>query len=100
MKNSNAKYIIFHVLTALYFIWLLVLISLIAIGFYYKFIVDDDSFLTSIISTLFINLIMGALLTFTLRLLANNQKIVRFVKVSYYIVMLISIVFILAAYLM
>lgn len=100
MKNSNAKYIIFHVLTALYFIWLPVLITLIAIGFYSKFKAEDTSFLTHIIPALFINLIMGALLTFTLRLLSNNQKIVRFVKTSYYIVLVISVVFILAAYLM
>ncbi|MCR5862947.1 hypothetical protein LRS05_12735 [Flavobacterium sp. J372] len=92
MNKIDTKHIAFHVLAALYFIWLPLFTILLSLLFYYIYEDYNTIIITTVLPTLFINLIMGALLMFVLRLFKSHLKLIFFVRISYYIALCFSII--------
>lgn len=100
MKKYDTRHIIFHVLLALYFIWLPLLIVLIILLAYYQFSIYDTTPVNALLPILFINLIFGSLLMFLLRILSINKKAITFVRITFYVILVFSLIVVIPLYLL
>lgn len=100
MNKVDSKHIAFHVLAALYFIWLPLFTALVSLLFYNIYNAYDCTVIYALLPTLFTNLIMGALLMFVLRLFKSHPKLTSFVRISYYIILSFSLICVIGWYIL
>ena len=85
MKRYDLKHIIFHILIALYSIWVLVYSALIAIVLINTFGPTTIEMKKAFMVWIFLNLLMGSLLFIVIRLYSNRTIINGLVLYSYFI---------------
>ena len=92
MKNYDLKYIAFHVLVGLYFIWLLVFFVLIGMSLNHTFNVGNLQLAKVYLVWISLNLIMGTSIFMVLRLYRNSTLLGKVIKFSYWFVVFAALV--------
>ena len=100
MRQFDGRHLIFHVLIALYFIWLLLYASLIGITLYNLLNLGDAKITRVFLVWIAFNLFMGTVLFIVIRLYREQVRAGKFVLYSYSAMALLSVATILLAKLM
>ena len=83
MKNYDIKHIAFHVLVALYFIWLPVFGVLLYLALNDTLNTANVSLSKIFLTWIFLNLIMGSALFFVIQLFQKKNLVNKIIRVSY-----------------
>jgi hypothetical protein len=91
MKQIDAKHLAYHVLIALYFIWLPVFAVLLGMAVNSAVFHTDFSFGKILLLWISLNLVIGTSLYFVIRLFEKHGVLYKFVSYSYYFLALLSV---------
>ncbi|MFL9843863.1 hypothetical protein [Flavobacterium rhizosphaerae] len=96
MKKYDFRHIAFHVLVALYFIWLLVFALLLAMFLSNTFGGGDIRLEKIFMTWIFVNIIMGSAVFIVIQLFKNNGLLNRVIRFTYIGTVVASVSIILA----
>nr|WP_322624605.1 hypothetical protein [uncultured Flavobacterium sp.] len=91
MKQIDAKHLAYHVLIALYFIWLPVFAILLGMAVNSAVLQTDFSMGGVLLLWMSLNLVIGTSLYFVIRLFEKHGMLYRFISYSYYFLALLSV---------
>lgn len=91
MKQIDAKHLAYHVLIALYFIWLPVFAILLGMAVNSAVLQTDFSMGGVLLLWMSLNLVIGTSLYFVIRLFEKHGILYRFISYSYYFLALLSV---------
>jgi len=91
MKNYDIKHIAFHVLVALYFIWLPVFGVLLYLALNDTLNTANVSLSKIFLTWIFLNLIMGSALFFVIQLFQKKNLVNKIIRVSYITMTVVAI---------
>jgi hypothetical protein len=92
MSKIDTRHIVFHILIALYLIWIVVYAALLAIAIINVFGSDNIALTRVFMLWIFLNLLMGSVLFIVIRLFRNKTILNRLVLYSYCIMGAASII--------
>jgi len=92
MKNYDLKHIAFHVLTGLYFIWLLVFGVLLSMSLNHTFGAGNPQLSKIYLVWIFLNFIMGTSIFMVLRLFRNRTLLGRIIRYSFWAVIIAAVI--------
>lgn len=91
MKQIDAKHFAYHVLIALYFVWLSVFAILLGLAVNSAVLQADFSVGRVLLLWISLNLVIGTSLYFVIRLFEKHGLLYRFIMYSYYFLALLSV---------
>lgn len=92
MRNIDSKHIAFHVLVALYFIWLAVFGALLGMALVNAYETHDAALTLLFTKWIFMNLVMGSALYLAIRMFRNRTMLDRIIFWSFIVMAAVSIV--------
>ncbi|TRW23295.1 hypothetical protein FMM05_13945 [Flavobacterium zepuense] len=91
MKNYDVKHIAFHVLVALYFIWLPVFAVLLCLALNDTLTTASLSLSKIFLTWIFLNLIMGSALFFVIQLFQKKNLLNKIIRFSFIAIAVVSV---------
>lgn len=89
-KKIDYKHITYHIIIALYFLWLIIFITLLTITLVNIFNVLDSKVASTLTSLIIFNVLMGAALYLVFRLYNTTSRIARIINYTFITVMIIT----------
>jgi len=95
MRKIDSRHIVFHVLVALYFIWMVVFATLLGMAVFNAYGRADATLTVLFMEWISINLIMGTTLFVVIRLFRNRTLLDKIILYTYFFMAISAIVVVL-----